>query len=135
MKIYKFKFTCDEYIYEISADFQVEAKTRKEADEKVMELLYEAYPIAETNNTARVKLIGIDCVGESQEFIEGLSHMNEYALSFSHIENIQQTDPTLFEFAYDVYQRTKYMLEEINADCGKNEEVEGWTEKSQTNAG
>ncbi len=50
MKIYKFRFTCDDYVYEVSADLQVEAETREEADKKVMRLLYEEYPIAKTNN-------------------------------------------------------------------------------------
>ena len=42
-----------------------------------------------------------------------LEHLYHYALSFSHIENIDQDNPLLFDFAYDVYQRTKFMLEEI----------------------
>ena len=48
-----------------------------------------------------------------KEMIDELEHILMYALSFSHIENIDQTDPMLFEFAYDVYQRTNYILEEL----------------------
>lgn len=48
-----------------------------------------------------------------KEMLEELEHIRSYALSFSHIENIYQTDPMLFEFAYDVYQRTNYILEEL----------------------
>ena len=48
-----------------------------------------------------------------KELTEELEHIRSYALSFSHIENIYQTDPMLFEFAYDVYQRTNYILEEL----------------------
>ena len=67
MKIYKFRFTCDDYIYEVSADLQVEAETREEADKKVMRLLYEEYPIAKTNNTASIKLMEVDCISEPKE--------------------------------------------------------------------
>ena len=48
-----------------------------------------------------------------KELRDELEHIRSYALSFSHIENIVQTDPMLFEFAYDVYQRTNYILEEM----------------------
>jgi hypothetical protein len=67
MKIYKFRFTCDDYIYEVSADLQVEAETREEAYKKVMRLLYEEYPIAKTNNTASIKLMEVDCISEPKE--------------------------------------------------------------------
>ena len=67
MKIYKFRFTCDDYIYEVSADLQLEAETREEADKKVMRLLYEEYPIAKTNNTASIKLMEVDCISEPKE--------------------------------------------------------------------
>ena len=48
-----------------------------------------------------------------KELRDELEHIRSYALSFSHIENIVQTDPMLFEFAYDTYQRTNYILEEM----------------------
>ena len=48
-----------------------------------------------------------------EELQKELEHLYNYALSFSHIENIDQDNPLLFDFAYDVYQRTKFMLEEI----------------------
>lgn len=48
-----------------------------------------------------------------EELQKELEHLNNYALSFSHIENIDQDNLLLFDFAYDVYQRTKFMLEEI----------------------
>ena len=48
-----------------------------------------------------------------EELKEELEHLYNYALSFSHIEDIDQDNPLLFEFAYDVYQKTKFMLEEI----------------------
>lgn len=49
----------------------------------------------------------------SEELQKEIEHLYNYALSFSHIENIDQDNPLLFEFAYDVYQRTKFILEEI----------------------
>ena len=48
-----------------------------------------------------------------KELRDELEHNRSYAISSSHIENIDQTDPMLFEFAYDVYQRTNYILEEL----------------------
>ena len=48
-----------------------------------------------------------------KELADEIEYIRSYALSFSHIENIDQTDPMLFEFAYDVFQRTNYILEEL----------------------
>ena len=48
-----------------------------------------------------------------KELTDEIEYIRSYALSFSHIENIYQTDPMLFEFAYDTYQRTNYILEEM----------------------
>ena len=48
-----------------------------------------------------------------KELTDEIEYIRSYALSFSHIENIDQDNPLLFDFAYDVYQRTKFMLEEM----------------------
>ena len=56
--------------------------------------------------------MGVSILRE-KELTEELEHIRSYALSFSHIENIDQDNPMLFEFAYDVYQRTNYILEEL----------------------
>jgi len=61
----------------------------------------------------RLKEENEDRQSEDKKIQDEIEYIRSYALSFSHIENIDQTDPMLFEFAYDVYQRTNYILEEL----------------------
>ena len=64
------------------------------------------------NGHYRIREMGVIGMRE-KELADEIEYIRSYALSFSHIENIDQTDPMLFEFAYDVYQRTNYILEEL----------------------
>lgn len=49
-----------------------------------------------------------------EEMIEQLSSLKEYALSFSNIEDLDERNPELFEFAHTVHHITETIESALN---------------------